>query len=413
MIQQSDRKTPGINKQAMVFLVMTSFLDTVGFGLAGPVLPFVLQDQAKNPNTLALLIGLLTSIYAVCQFFAAPVLGALSDRYGRRPLLLFCLLGSTLGYLLFGLGGAFWVFLLSRVIDGLSGGNDSILAAYIGDVSEKNSRAANFGLLSAVSGVGFLLGPVIGGFTAMLGYRVPFFLAAGLTLVNLLWGCFFLPESLDREQRGSVSRGKQAFNPLQQLAAVLRLREVRWFLGGIFLYYLPFAAVGALFPVLIKQSMGGTPAQVGLLFVLIGIADLVVQGVLLRWLLPKLGETRVMLIGLMCVIVGYLLFGSLVFVPSLLSLILAFLLFAGAGALAEPPLTSFLSEAAGAEHQGLVQGGSQSIQALAAMSGALVGGVFYASTGPASPFWAGAVVILLLVFVLRKAIVLLHHKPTE
>jgi DHA1 family tetracycline resistance protein-like MFS transporter len=410
MIQQTDRKAQGINKQTMVFLVMTSFLDTIGFGIAGPVLPFVLQSQAKYPSTLALLIGLLTSIYALCQFLAAPVLGVLSDRYGRRPLLLICLLGSTLGYLLFGLGGAIWVFLLSRVLDGLSGGNDSILAAYIGDLSEKHSRAANFGLLGAVSGVGFLLGPVIGGFTATLGYQVPFFLAAGLTLVNLLWGCFFLPESLDKERRAGAARGKQAFGLLQQLGTVLRFGEVRWFLLGVFLYYLPFAAAGTLFAVLVKESMGGTPAQIGLLLVLVGVADIVVQGVLMRWLIPLLGETRVMIIGLICVIIGYLLFGTLVFAPSLISLLLAFLLFAGGGALAEPPLNSFLSEAAGAEHQGLVQGGSQSIQALAAMSGALAGGVLYGYTGHASPFWVGAGVIILLLLVLWKAIAVLRRK---
>ena len=410
MIQQTDRKAQGLNKQTMTFLVMTSFLDAMGFGIASPVLPFVLQHQAKYTSTLALLIGLLTSIYALCQFLAAPVLGVLSDRYGRRPLLLICLLGSTLGYLLFGLGGALWVFLLSRVIDGLSGGNDSILAAYIGDLSEKHARAANFGLLGAVSGVGFLLGPIIGGFTATLGYQVPFLLAAGLTLINLLWGCFFLPESLDKERRAEASRGKQVFNPFQQLVTVLRFGEARWFLLGVFLYYLPFAAAGTLFAVLVKESMGGTPAQIGLLLVLVGVADIMVQGVLIRWLLPLLGETRVMTIGLICVIIGYLLFGSLVFAPAFISLILAFLLFAGGGALAEPPLNSFLSEAAGAEHQGLVQGGSQSLQALAAISGALAGGILYAYTSHASPFWVGAGVIILLLLVLWKAIAMLHRK---
>lgn len=413
MLQPSDQVLPGLTRQTMAFLVMTSFLDTVGFGIASPVLPFVLQPQAHDPHTLALLLGVLTSVYALCQFFAAPILGVLSDRYGRRPMLLLCLLGSAFGYLLFGLGGALWVFLLSRVIDGLSGGNDSILAAYIGDLSEKQTRAANFGLLGAVSGVGFLLGPVIGGFTSLLGYQVPFLLAAGLTLINFLWGCFFLPESLDREHRARAVNGRQAFNLLHQPGAVLRLGEVRWFLLGVFLYYLPFAAAGTLFAVLVKESMGGTPAQIGLLLVLVGVADMLVQGLLMRWLLPWLGEARLLVVGLVCVILGYLLFASLVFVPSLLSLILAFLLFAGGGALAEPPLNSFLSEAAGVEHQGLVQGGSQSLQALAAMGGALIGGLLYAYAGHATPFLAGAGVIILLLLVLWQAIVLLRRQHEQ
>lgn len=410
MIQQTDKKAQGIRKQVMAFLVMTSFLDAMGFGIAGPVLPFVLQHQVKDSNTLALLIGMLTAIYALCQFLAAPVLGMLSDHYGRRPLLLLCLLGSTFGYLLFGLGGTLWVFFLSRVIDGLTGGNDSILAASIADLSEKHTRAINFGMLGAVSGVGFLLGPVIGGSTAILGPQVPFFLAASLTLLNLLWGWFFLPESLNPEHRTKTAMHGQAFNPFYQMSNALRLQEIRWFLLGVFLYYLPFAAFGTLYAVLVKESLGWTSAQIGFLLVFVGITDIVVQGSLLKWLLPLLGERWLIGIGLTCVIGGYLLFGSLVFAPSPLSLLVGLLLFAGGGALAEPPLSSLLSEAAGVNHQGLVQGGSQSIQALAAMSGALGGGMLYASTNHALPFGTSAGLIMLLLLVVWRAIAVLRKK---
>ncbi|QBD79871.1 MFS transporter [Ktedonosporobacter rubrisoli] len=402
---------PRLSKRAMIFLVMTSLLDAMGFGIAGPVLPFAVQKEVPDPATLALLIGGLSSLYAVCQFLAAPALGLLSDRYGRRPLLLLCLLGSALGYLLFGLGGAVWIFILSRLIDGITGGNDSILAAYIGDLSERQTRAVNFGLLSASSGIGLLLGPIVGGFTATLGYQVPFFLAAGLTLLNLLWGFFFLPESLPAQQR-AARLDFQALNPLQHLRSVLSLKTVRWLLLCVFLYQLPFAAFGALFAVFIKESLGWNPAQISLILVMVGLTDIVVQGLLIKPLLAWLGEVRMMLVGLGCVFLGYLLFGALALLPSLVLVLLGTFLFAGGGGLVEPPLRSLLAEAAGSEQQGLVQGGSQSIQALAEIGGASAGGVLYARGGYTSLFGISAGIIVLLLLLMWRILTPGKGHPT-
>jgi len=184
-------RTP--SRKAITFLVVTAFLNAMGIGILGPVLPFIVQHYTGNPNTLATVVGWLISSYAICQFVAAPALGLLSDRFGCRPLLLICLLGSAIGYLLFGLGGALWILFFGRIIDGLTGGNMSILFTYIGDISEPEERGKYFSLFGAASGIGFILGPVIGGSASLLSNQAPIYIAAGLTIANILLGYFYLP----------------------------------------------------------------------------------------------------------------------------------------------------------------------------------------------------------------------------
>src|SRR3954468_11975669 len=150
------RPTP----QIMLFLMVMAFLNTIGVGIFLPVLAFIVQEYVRDQNNLAIAVGWLASIYAICQFIAAPGLGALSDRYGRRPILLICLLGSAIGYALFGLGGALWVLFLGRIIDGVTGGNFSILSAYVADITAPEERGALFGRVGAIAGIGMLLGPV-------------------------------------------------------------------------------------------------------------------------------------------------------------------------------------------------------------------------------------------------------------
>ncbi|QBD74890.1 MFS transporter [Ktedonosporobacter rubrisoli] len=403
----------GINKLVLAFLVMMAFLDAMGFTIAVPVLPFALQQTVKDTNEVALLIGILSALYAFCQFIAAPTLGILSDHFGRRPILLLCLLGSAFGYLLFGLGGAIWVFVLSRIINGLTGGNLSVLSAYIADMSEKETRASNFGLLNAGTGAGILLGPVIGGFTASLNYQLPFFIAAGISLLALLWGYFLLPKSLDKERAARGPMRLQMLNPLVPLSNVLSLAESRKLLLCTFLYAFPFAIFGTLEVVVIKDSIGWTPEQIGFLMPLVGVIDIVVQGILIKLLLTALGEKRLLILGLSSVGLGYLLFASFVFAPSPLHLILTILLLAGGSGLVEPPLRSLLSETASKHDQGLIQGGGQSIQALAQVAGALAGGALYAHTGHASPFGVGAGMAILSILLVWRTVAASPQKRTS
>ena len=394
-------KTP--SRQAIIFLMVTAFLSTMGFGIFSPVLPFIVQRYVSDQNNLATAVGWLASVYAICQFIAAPGLGILSDRYGRRPLLLLCLLGSAIGYGPFGLGGTIWVLFLGRIIDGLTGGNFSILFAYVADITEPEERGKYFGLFGGVAGVGIIIGPVIGGFASKLGYQAPIYIAAAITLANVIWGYFNLPESLSQEHRlANISLGE--LNPFKQLRNVFALPQLLWLLLVGFFYAFPFAALQSNSAVLVKDSLGWSPDSIGMVFLAVGTVDILVQGVLVSRLLPILGEIKLTLGGLICVIIGYLLISSIAFVPSAILLLAGIVLFAGGGGLIEPALRGLTSEAAGPREQGVVQGGSQSIQSLALILGPLWGALLYTQLGHASPYWSGAALAVLAILLVFLAI---------
>src|SRR6185295_2220986 len=175
-----DTQSPAPNRKALIFVIVTVILNTMGFTLIVPVAPFLVARYVSDPAILGAAVGWLSSIYAICQFLAAPGLGALSDRFGRRPLLLLCLMGTVVGYLFLGFGGALWVLFLGRAIDGITGANTSILIAYITDIVPPKQRGKYFGLIGAIGAISIVLGPAAGGLMAKLGYQVPFFVAGGV-----------------------------------------------------------------------------------------------------------------------------------------------------------------------------------------------------------------------------------------
>lgn len=379
------------SQAALFFMLLTAFLSTMGIGIISPVLPFIVQQYLPNQDTVATVIGWLISLYAICQFIAAPGLGALSDRFGRRPILLLCLFGSALGYALFGWGGALWVLFLGRIIDGLTGGNFSILAAYVSDVTAPEERGSYFGKFGAAAGVGFIVGPVIGGFAARWGYQAPVYVAAALTLFNMLWGYFFLAESLPAAQR-NAHVGLSHLNPLTQLRGVFAIVQLRWLLLISFLYAFPFAILQSTSSVLIKDSLAWDADGIGLVFLMLGVMDIVVQGGLVSFLLPRLGERKVALLGLVSLVLANSLYALLPSLPSAALLFGSVFIYGLGSGLIEPALRGLLSQAAGAGEQGVVQGGAQSLQSLAMVIGPLVGGLLYAQVGHAAPYWLNALI---------------------
>jgi MFS transporter, DHA1 family, tetracycline resistance protein len=390
-------------RKAIVFLIIVTLLNTMGMTIVGPVVPFMTLQHLNNPDDLAVVVGWLVSIYGVCQMIAAPGLGLLSDRFGRRPVLFACLLGSAAGYLLFGLGGAIWVFFLSRIIDGLTGGNFSVLFAYIADITEPEERGKYFGLVGGFSGIGFILGPAIGGLLAGISYSAPFLAGTGVILLTLVWGFFFLPESLSKEHRVHTIRVRD-LNPLSQIGSLFALANLRWLLVAAFLYGFPFAILQANLTILLKDSLGWDATAAGLVATVVGVVDILVQGLLVGKMLKIFGDIKLGIGGLALVAVSYVLMGLVSVIASPLLVVVAVVLFAGAGGLVENALRGLTSRLAGPRQQGLVGGAGQSMQSLAMILGPLVGGLLYAQFGHGTPYWFGALVIVLAIGAVALAV---------
>jgi MFS transporter, DHA1 family, tetracycline resistance protein len=396
-------KRSGPSRKAIIFLLIVAFLNTMGMTIIAPVVPFMTLQHLSNPRDLAIVVAWMTSIYGICQLIASPGLGLLSDRFGRRPVLFVCLLGSAIGYLLFGLGGSLWILFLGRIIDGLTGGNFSVLFAYMADITEPAERGKYFGIAGGISGAGFIAGPAIGGLLATINYSAPFIVAAAVILFNLVWGFFFLPESLHKGNR-ITSIQLHDLNPLKQLYDVFTSANLRWLLLAGFLYYLPFSMLISNLTILLKDSLGWDATQAGLLSSVVGISDIFVQGILVGQLLKIFGDVKLSIGSLIMVAISYILIGAITLITSPILLIVGVILFAGSGGLVENALRGMTSRLAGPRQQGLISGASQSMASLAMIIGPLLGGLLYVQFGHAIPYWSGALVIILAILAVALVI---------
>jgi len=293
-----------VDKHALIFGLISVFLCGIGFSIIAPVVPFLVQPYISNPGEQAIVVTLLTSVYAVCVFLAAPVLGALSDKYGRRPLLLVCLLGSAIGYFVFGIGGALWALFVGRIIEGITGGSIGTIFAYFADIIPPEQRTKYFGWVSAVVGVGTVIGPTLGGLLAKFGYAVPMYFAAIITLLNVAYGFFFMPESLDKKNRLKEITFVR-LNPLAQLANILSMKNLKWLLVSAFLLWIPNGSLQAVFSQFTLDTFSWKPAIIGLMFSILGVQDIVSQGFIMPKLLIKLSDKQIAILGMGSEIIGY------------------------------------------------------------------------------------------------------------
>lgn len=389
------------NKQALIFGLISVFLCGMGFTIISPVVPFLVQPYINNPGEQAIVVTLLTSVYAVCVFFAAPGLGALSDRYGRRPLLLICLLGSAVGYLVFGIGGALWVLFAGRIIDGITGGTISTIFAYFADITPIEERTKYFGWVSAVVGMGTVIGPTLGGLLAKFGYSVPMYFGAIITLLNVIYGFFFMPESLDKNnrlQKISVAR----LNPFTQLLSILSMKSLNRLLISAFLLWIPSGALQAVFSQFTIDTFNCGPVLIGLIFSIMGIQDIISQGFIMPKLLTKLSDSQIAILGMASEIIGY----SFIAASALFSfypiLIAGMFIFGFGDSIFGPSFNGMVSKSVDSSEQGRIQGGSQSIQSLARIIGPIIGGQIYVSLGHAAPAFMGIILISAAIPVLYK-----------
>lgn len=390
-----------VDKHALIFGLISVFLCGIGFSIITPVVPFLVQSYTSNPGEQAIVVTLLTAVYAVCVFFAAPGLGALSDKYGRRPLLLVCLLGSAIGYLIFGIGGTLWVLFVGRIIEGITGGSISTIFAYFADIIPREQRTKYFGWVSAVVGVGTIIGPTLGGLLAKFGYSVPMYFGAIVTLVNVVYGFLYMPESLNKNNRLKEITFVR-LNPFTQLADILSMKNLKRILISAFLLWIPNGSLQAIFSQFTMDTFNWKPSLIGLMFSIMGFQDIISQGFIMPKLLIKLSDKQIAILGMISEIIGY----SLIAASSLFSfypfLIAGMFIFGFGDSIFGPSFNGMLSKSVDSSEQGRIQGGSQSIQALARIIGPIIGGQIYIVLGHSAPAFMGMILIAVAIPVLYK-----------
>ncbi|MBC1986230.1 TCR/Tet family MFS transporter [Listeria sp. FSL L7-0478] len=398
---QSKSTTSLINKKTLLFGLISVFLCGMGFSIIMPVVPFLVAPYVSNASEQALMVTLLTSVYALCVFFAAPGLGALSDRFGRRPVLLICFIGSAIGYFIFGLGGALWMLFLGRVIEGITGGSISTLFAFFADITPQEQRTKYFGWVSAAAGAGAALGPAFGGLLAHFGYAMPFFFGAAITLLNFMFGYFYMPESLQAEHR--LKRIPLIrLNPFSQLLQILTIKNLSRLLVAAFLIWVPNGSLQAVMTQFTIDSFSWKPALIGMMFSIMGIQDILSQAFVMPKLLLKLTDKQIAILGMIAEIIGYaLIAASSIFTLAPL-LIIGMFVFGFGDSIFGPAFNGMVSKSASASEQGRIQGGSQAIQSLARIIGPIIGGQIYITLGHAAPAVMGVILITAAIFVLYQ-----------
>ena len=389
-------------RHALTFIFITLLIDVIGFGIIIPVVPALIQ-LLRGPGTTyaeaATWGGYLGFAYAGLQFLTAPVLGGLSDAYGRRPVLLFSLLGFGIDYVLQGVAPSLaWLF-VGRCVAGITGASFTAASAYIADVSTPENRTQNFGLIGMAFGVGFILGPLAGGVVGHhFGPRAPFFVAAALALVNALYGYFALPESLAPANRRAFDWRRA--NPIGSLRQLGRYPQLLGLVGAMFLLYIAGHAAQSTWSYFTLERFRWTPDEVGYSLAFVGLVIGAVQGGLTRVLVPRLGPRRAVLAGLGFYIIGFVCFAF----ATHGWMMYAFMIPYGLGGLAGPSIQSIISGAVPATEQGELQGALTGLVSVSSIIGPLLMTNLFAHFShhaagalyfPGAPFLAGAVLTVL------------------
>ncbi len=410
------------SRSPMLFIFLTVLIDLLGVGILLPLLPYYVKivEQSSIPwlaDNRAIVVGALTASFALMQFLFAPVFGALSDRYGRRPVLLISLLGTGIAYILFGLAEylsflgvetVLAVLFLARILSGIAGATIPTAQAYIADVTTPENRAKGLGMIGAAFGLGFMLGPALGGFLSTISLETPAFVAAGLALANVLFGYFNLPESLPPERR--VTTPARAINPFSRVSALLQRPSIQPLLIGIFLLNLAFAGLQSNFAVFSDVRFGFGPLDNALIFTLVGFLAVLMQGILIRRLVLAFGEARLAVAGMMLMSVGFV---AIAFVPVAWMLFPVIGVVAIGSGMATPSLTSLISRRVAAHEQGSTLGGTQALTSLTMIAGPMFAGFTFDNIDTGAPYYLGGILIMLAAAVIGSALAPALRQPVE
>lgn len=389
-------------KAALSFIFITLLLDVIGIGLIIPVFPQLIEQLiGGNISQASQWSGWLTFAYAIMQFVCAPIIGNLSDKYGRRPVLLLSLLGFGIDYIFLALAPTIWWLFVGRIIAGVFGASMTTATAYIADISTKENRAQNFGMIGAAFGVGFIIGPALGGLLGEIGPRVPFVAAAILTFVNVIYGYFVLPESLDKEHRRAFEWRRA--NPLGSLMQLRKYKGLGGLIIALVFLYIASHSVQSTWTFVNIEKFNWSTSMIGISLTVVGVLVAAVQGGLIRFINPKLGNEKSIYVGFVLYAIGLFLFAF----ASESWMMFAFLVPYCLGGIAGPALQAIMSGNVPQNEQGELQGALTSLMSVTAIIGPIfMTNLFAWFTRPGAtikfagaPFLAGAVLMLISVFI--------------
>ncbi|MFZ1043484.1 MAG: MFS transporter [Anaerolineales bacterium] len=374
-----------MNKKLLFSIILVVFIDLLGFSLILPLLPYYAETFHAN----AFVTGLLVASYAIAQLIGAPLLGRMSDRYGRRPILLASIFGTFLGFLLLGIANALWILFAARIIDGLTGGNLSIAQAYISDVTNAKNRAKGLGMIGAAFGLGFIIGPVTGGFLSQWGYAVPAFAAAAMSFLNLILIFAWLPESLTAEKRAALNEKKPAIT----IGALVKALK-RPFSGSLlitrFFFGVAFAIFQTIFSLYALTKFNLTAAQTGYVLTYVGVLSVITQGFLVGRITHKFREDTLIVacVALMAIsMIGWSL------APTVLVLLIVLAPTSLVGGILNTLLSSTLTEAVTPREIGGILGLAASVDSSTRIIAPILGGALLQQLGTWAPGAFGGIVM--------------------
>ena len=374
-------------KIALSLIFMIMLIDVIGMTILFPISPYIVRQYSDQ----ALMVTLLSVIYSAAQFLAAPALGKLSDRLGRRPVLLFCLAGTVIGYLMFGIGGALWILFLSRLISGLCGGSISTASAYIVDVSKPEELANAFTLLGMAWGIGLVLGPALGGALGQIHLSAPAYFSAALALVNLGLSFYYLPESLPCERRETKPMRASDFNSFHSIGAIGRAPGLAVLLVVSCLFNFAFGAMGSTETLFIIQRFAAQPWQIGVMTMSVGIAIALVQALLLPRLAPRVGEILLASACLLVQVAGAL---GMLFNPVFILVFPIAIFRAAASGFIFPIMGTLSARRVVHSQQGALMGVTTALGSLMGIISPVIAGLMYDHVSSGSPYLLAALFYL-------------------
>ena len=361
----------------LVIIFLTIFVNLIGFGIIVPLLPFYAGTFGASP----LIIGLLFAVFSLCQLVSAPALGDLSDRYGRRPVLVFSLAGTVVSFVMLAAAHSIGMLFAARIVDGLSGGNISTARAYVADITGPKDRARAYGLIGAAFGLGFILGPAISGVLARVSYAAPIWAAAAITLVATVMALVWLPETVHRTHAGTG-------NPFRYLPGLLRRPIVRRVLAIDFLYWFAFSIFQTTFALFAARRFGLDAPRTGYFLAGFGLLGAVIQGGMIRPIVRHLGDRPTFRIGLGCASIGLAAAAAVHSVPAFAVSLVPLAFGIGFG---HPTMSSLVSMVARGDEQGRLQGAASAIESLGRVAGPVWGNASLQHAGESIPYVSAAV----------------------